>query len=220
MMNDDDVLCAVRDRLHEARESLGDVRMERPPSSILDRARHRRLRRGLTGGGTAAAALGITVALVLGQPTARPVHVNLDAWSVNTNPGGTVTVTLRELRDPAVLRRVLAQAGIPAVVNFGKFCVPVTSGAVVRTPVPRPGSPDSGSDAVMTPQTRMGEGVLTFNPAALPKGTELDLGVASAIGGPGAGKGFSVTAGVVRRGVPLVCHTPALHIPPDPYHSK
>jgi hypothetical protein len=71
----------------------------------------------------------------------------------------------------------------------------------------------------MTPPTRMGDGVLTFNPAALPKGTELNLGMESAVFGEGVGT-FSVTADIIRRGVPLVCHTATLHIPPDPYHSK
>jgi RNA polymerase sigma factor (sigma-70 family) len=167
----------------------------------------------------ATAALGTTLALVLGQPAGRSVHVNLDAWSVNSNPGGTVTVTLRELRDPAVLRRVLAQAGLPAVVSFGKFCVPVTPGAVV--PFFRPGSLDPAAGLLVAPPTRMGDGILTLNPAALPKGTELNLGVEPGISEIGAGRSFAVTMDVIRRGAPLVCHTPVPRIPPNnPYHSK
>jgi hypothetical protein len=220
MMNDDDVLCAVRDRLQEARESLGDVRMERPASSILDRARRRRARRGLTGGGAAAAAvaLGTTLALIPGQPAARPVHVNLDAWSVNTNPGGTVTVTLRELRDPAALRRVLAQAGIPAVVSFGKVCAPVTRSGIVPLPAPHPGSPDSVPGPVM-PLTKVGAGVFRVNPAALPKRTEVDLSVQSPIPGDGPGA-LELSVGIIRTGVPLACHAATPRIPANPYHSK
>jgi len=48
--------------------------------------------------------------------------VNLAAWSVNTNPGGTVTFKLRRLSDPARLQHVLAEAGVPAIVRWGQNC--------------------------------------------------------------------------------------------------
>jgi hypothetical protein len=52
------------------------------------------------------------------------VHVNLDAWSVNTTASGQVTVTIRDLKDPALLRQTLAEAGVPAIVTSGEVCAP------------------------------------------------------------------------------------------------
>jgi hypothetical protein len=66
-MNDDEAVAAVRTALAEARDSLGDVRMERPAAALTARARARRLRRGLYGGVavTAALAIGLLLAGVL-----------------------------------------------------------------------------------------------------------------------------------------------------------
>jgi hypothetical protein len=51
------------------------------------------------------------------------VHVHLAAWSVDTNPDGTVAFRLRSTSQPARLQRVLAQAGVPATVRRGKICL-------------------------------------------------------------------------------------------------
>jgi hypothetical protein len=63
------------------------------------------------------------VALALSSGSqARPVHVHLAAWSVDTNSNGTVTVTVHQLAHPAKLQRTLARAGVPAVVTPGQIC--------------------------------------------------------------------------------------------------
>ena len=123
-MNDDTALTALKDRLAEARDELGDIHMAIPASEIFARARKRRSRRVLTAAGAACAAIGLAVALMLpaGSP-ARPVHVHLAAWSVDTNPNGTVTFKLRNTSQPARLQHVLAQAGVPAMVRWGEICL-------------------------------------------------------------------------------------------------
>ncbi len=127
-MNDDDMLAAMRSSLTRVKDSIADVHLDRQPEAITARARARRLRRGLSGAGAAGTALGIGLALTLpgGSAPARSVHVNLAAWSVNTTSAGLVDITIRDLKDPALLRQALADAGVPAMVTFGKVCTATT----------------------------------------------------------------------------------------------
>jgi hypothetical protein len=50
--------------------------------------------------------------------------VHLAAFSVDTNPDGTVTVRIpvASMRDPAALQDALRRAGIPAIVRVGPIC--------------------------------------------------------------------------------------------------
>ena len=59
-MNDDGTLTALRNRLHEVRDSLGDVHMTVPASAIFAGAKKRR-RRGVAAAGAACAALGLAL---------------------------------------------------------------------------------------------------------------------------------------------------------------
>jgi hypothetical protein len=81
--------------------------------------------------GAAAVAIAIGAAVVSngtsgapGRVEAAGVHVHLADFSVDTNPGGTVTVTLsqEQILHPDALRQALAQAGIPAEITIGSFC--------------------------------------------------------------------------------------------------
>jgi len=123
-MNDNHALAVIRDRLAEAQHSLGDMPAGVPASEIFTRIRKRRRRRAIAALTAACAVIGLVLALVLpsgSQP--RPVHVHLAAWSVDTNPNGTVTFTLRNVSHPARLQRVLAAAGVPAMVRSGEICL-------------------------------------------------------------------------------------------------
>jgi hypothetical protein len=123
-MNDDHALAVVRDRLAEAQHSLGEMPAGVPASEIFARIRKRRHRRAIAALTAACAATGLALGLVLpsgSQP--RPVHVHLAAWSVDTNPNGTVTFKLRNVSHPARLQRVLAEAGVPAMVRSGEICL-------------------------------------------------------------------------------------------------
>jgi hypothetical protein len=91
--------------------------------------------------------------------------MNLDAWSVNTTSTGLAELTVRELQDQALLEQTLADAGVPAIVNFGEFC----------------GAADQADNLTRTTGTHFlggsvtSGGVLlpiTINPAAVPSGGE------------------------------------------------
>lgn len=195
-MNDDDMLAAMRSSLTGLKDSLTDVHMDQSLEAITARARARRLRRALPGVGAAGLALGIGLALTLaGNPqAARAVHVNLDAWSVNTTSAGLVDVTIRELKDPALLRQALADAGVPAIVIFGKVCT-ATSGDLPQLP------------QVLSKSAGPGDVVLTIDPAAMPSGAELVIGT-SQERQPGARQGLVAGFGLIKDGSPLACHAP------------
>lgn len=123
-MNDDPMHADVRDGLVKVRDSLAQAHPHIPASEIIARASRRRVRHGLASAGAACAAIGLTLGLVLPSGSqARPVHVHLAAWSVDTNSHGTVTFNLRQVSQPARLQHVLAEAGVPARVRWGTICL-------------------------------------------------------------------------------------------------
>jgi len=204
-MNDEEVLAALRSSLAGATESLADVHLDRPADAIRARARGRRLRRSLTGAGAGGVALGVGLTLAMaggsgaGSPaTARSVHVNLDAWSVNTLPGGLVYVDVRELVNPTLLRQTLAQAGVPAVVTFGEFCTGT------------PGGDNGNLQPILGKAALGGEPKLTIKPAAIPAGSELSIGIVSvAVDKPGGpGHALDTAFGLVSQGSRLTCGQP------------
>lgn len=195
-MNDDELLTAMRSSLTGARDSLTDVHMDRPVAAITGRARSRRLRYGLTAGAATAVALGVGLSLTLsaGPAASRAVHVNLDAWSVNTTSTGQVELTLRELQDQARLERTLADAGVPAIVNFDKFCEPVNQADNLTA--------TTGTHFIERPVGRNGVLVaIVVNPAAIPSGVTVDIGVEDF----GTGHGYFVDE-IVKDGASLSCH--------------
>ena len=123
-MNDNRTLTVVKDHLAEAQQSLGDMPARPPVSEIFARVGKRRRRRAIAAVTAACAVIGLAVALVLPSGTQPgPVHVHLAAWSVDTNPDGSVTFKLRSVSHPARLQRVLAEAGVPAMVRSGEICL-------------------------------------------------------------------------------------------------
>jgi hypothetical protein len=185
-MNDDATLTALRNHLHEVRDSLGDVHMTVPASAIFAGAKKRR-RRGVAAAGAACAALGLALALTLAPGSqARQVHVHLAAWSVDTNPNGTVAFTLRNASQPARLQHVLAQAGVPAMVRWGEICLAQgrhvllsTEGFVRETGTRayvngRPSQPSSILEMISTnPANNKGlNWSWTITPSKIPKGAQ------------------------------------------------
>jgi len=166
-MNDEEMLTAMRSSLTSIKDSLTDVHMHEPPEAIIGRARSRRLRHGLPMVAAGGLALGVGLALTwssVSSPSTRAVHVNLAAWSVNTTSAGLVDVTIRQLEDPAGLGRTIADAGVPVKVTFGRVCSP-PSGDLPELP------------QVLRKVANGGDLVLTINPAAMPSGTELVIGI-------------------------------------------
>ena len=124
------------------------------------RPRRRALIAVAAGGAVAAVAIGAAVAFngtrgAPGRVESGPVHVHLADFSVDTNPDGTVTVTLSQAQvlHPDALRQALAQAGIPAKITVGSFCynpVPDRDALFRAVTMDRPG-PGEVSDVVITP---------------------------------------------------------------------
>jgi hypothetical protein len=193
-MHDDDMLAATRSSLASIKDSLTDVHMDRPAEAIIAQARGRRLRRGLAGISAGGLALGIGLALTLSSSpsAARTVHVNLEAWSVNATSAGLVKVTIRQLKDPARLSQTLADAGVPVRLTFGRVCSPV-SGDLPQLP------------QVLHKLAGRGDLVLTIDPAAMPAGTELVIGIGTFR--QGSEQGPAAAFSLIKDGSPLACHT-------------
>jgi hypothetical protein len=93
------------------------------------------------------------------------VHIHLAAFSVDSNPGGTVTLTLTQgqIFDPNALRQALARAGVPALVTVGSVCTtPYPSDALPRVLSRSPAS--------------HGHSITTITPSAIPAGEKLSIG--------------------------------------------
>jgi len=206
-MNDDAALTALKDRLGQVRDELDDVHMSIPADDIFARARTRRTRRWITAAGAVCAAAGLAVGLLLPSGTgARSVHIHLAAWSVNTNPNGTVTLTVRQLTHAAQLQRALAEAGVPAIVTFGEQCLNTQNqnalqkaGVTFKVSAHPPGE--------------------IITPSQIPAGTKLlfslNLAVThSSTGGTTRGVGFGW--GLVKTGQPLHCTRGSGQINPPP----
>lgn len=118
------------------------------------------------------------------------VHIHTDAFWVDTNAQGTVTITLMRdyIRiDPAALRHALAEAGVPALVTAGTICyVPGPTSALTRV-ISAPRHLADGSTTV------------TISPAAIPPGSEISIGYFQV---PGGG-GIHIT--LVPEHAPLTC---------------
>ena len=104
--------------------------------------------------------------------TLAPGTIRTAAFKIVKNPNGKATLTLNpnEFLDPATLQRDLAKYGIPAKVTSGSFCssdpAPAGFSQVVSLP-PR--------QAPVPPQSGV-HPTITFDPAAMPAGTELSFG--------------------------------------------
>jgi hypothetical protein len=111
-MNDDELITLVR-------EQRTAVPMTTPVEEIVSRGRAVRARRRIPAA-LAVAAAGAAAATVVLVPGHQPApQVQLTAWTVTKQSDGEVTVTIRELKDPAGLESALHADGVPAYVAFG-----------------------------------------------------------------------------------------------------
>jgi hypothetical protein len=131
-MNDHDVLTTVRD-------GFAPVQMTIPADDIMTRGgslRRRRHRGQFVAGGALALALGAGLgvsALSAGSPADQ--QATLAAWTVQRNPDGAITVTIRELRDLPALQARLALDGAPVTISDSSLTLP--HGCVVQTSAPQ-----------------------------------------------------------------------------------
>ena len=173
--------------LHELRDSLSGVAMpERPRlEAITARGRARRRQRLSRAAGVSVAGVAAGIAVALGltgahgsapvpgtSRTLAPGTIRTAAFKIVKKADGKATLTLNpnEFLDPATLQRDLAKYGIPAKVTSGSFCssdpAPAGFSQVVSLP-PR--------EAPVPPQSGV-KPTITFDPAAMPAGTELSFG--------------------------------------------
>jgi hypothetical protein len=171
-MNDNNAVDTVRDSLTTARDSLTEVHMTTPLDTIARHGRARRRRHRLTGlAGAAVAAAGAAVAVTALLPTSHLAshlpRVQLAAWTVVQQPGGIISVSLRELHDPAGLQAALRADGVPASVSFGN------GQQTPCRPYPGGGFTTSANPALINsvfPPSAPGTSV-SIRPSALPSGT-------------------------------------------------
>jgi hypothetical protein len=104
--------------------------------------RHRFPILALTGAVVATVTAVVALALIAGSRTTTPhtrpggpAPATLAAWTVTRQPNGLVAVTIRELRDPAGLWRMLRADGVPANVRFlsHSFTPTTSASAIPRT---------------------------------------------------------------------------------------
>jgi hypothetical protein len=101
--------------------------------------------------GVAAVAAAATAAAVVagsgvsaGRGQAGVRHATLAAWTAASKPDGLVKVTIRELRDPHGLARVLRADGVPVNVQF--LAHPFTASTAVNAQLPSSCRPPRMSD--------------------------------------------------------------------------
>lgn len=182
-MNDDELMTVVRD-------SFSSVDLDTPLGQIVRRSRAVRARRQLVGlagalAVTAAAAIAVT-ALLPGHQPSHPVTAQLTAWTVTKHTDGNISVTIRELRNPAGLQRALRADGVPASVTFfgqqNTACQPYPhrpgqsrSEARRQTMIQMPAGQGSSSVTIVRPAPPPANG-LVIDPAALPRNVGLQIG--------------------------------------------
>jgi len=197
----------LRTVLAEGERFAGD------PGTVLRRVEQRKAtarvgqRRRRTGYGLAAAAVvavAIAVPLLVrpgspdGTSTSRgAVHIHLAAFSVDTNPNGTIALQTNQgaAVDPDALRNALAQAGVPAVVTVGTICA-----------APGPRAPEPALHKVIT--NPPGARISTIVPSAIPAGKKLDISILKTTSFATDGTAHSVPLWIydlVPDNVPLTC---------------
>jgi hypothetical protein len=139
------------DVLSAARDSLSGMPVASPPDveTIMARGRARRNRHRLIPGvtGTLAVAAGAALAVTTLAPASpqatpqaghRPATTHLAAWTVTKLADGNISVTIRELTDPAGLQGTLRADGVPASVTFrdqpNPACRPYPGGTIPWPP--------------------------------------------------------------------------------------
>jgi hypothetical protein len=182
-MNDNELMTAVR-------ESFTGVQSRTPVEQIVSRSRAVRARRRIPGAaGALAVVAGAAVAATALVPGSHLVKPQLAAWTVAKLADGSISVTIRELRDPAGLQARLRADGVPANVQF----TPARHGQ------PNPCQEYNGSQALqhkviqnLRPAHRGEQTVfLIIHPSALPGGAGVGLqvsGGAGTVSHPGGGR--------------------------------
>ena len=164
-MNDSELITAVR-------ESFAGVHSDTGVEQIVSRSRAMRARRRVP---VLAAALAVAAGAAVGVAALTPAQhqasgppgTQLAAWTVVKRADGTVSVTLRQLRDPGGLQRRLRADGVPATVTF-------FGGTTPRSCQKYPVN-DALINRVFTGRTAGGFPVMIIHVPALPHGAGVQI---------------------------------------------
>jgi hypothetical protein len=198
-MSSEDLYTLVRDEFEP-------MRLRHPLEDIAARGRKlRRRRRAATAvaavGLTAALAAGVVPALRTGPASKPPAPMELAAWSVDTLPGGSVVLTIRQLTHPEELSAALKKAGVPALVEFKSVGA---NARVVGCEDDQPALPQLTEVMPLGGQRSDGSGrVFTIHPAAMPPGTSLHFVIFEEVSDSGT-TDRSLHTGLVQ-GDPVPC---------------
>jgi hypothetical protein len=169
-------------------ENPDQVRQRLLQRNYHPRGRNRLLAAGIIATAVAAVVLGAGLSGVFRSASHQPrhsAHAQLAAWTVVKQADGNVTVTLRQLRDPAGLQSKLRAEGVPASVTFGGHqnpaCRPYpASAALLNMVFLRPLAPAQPNRKLphghrLPPPDQRAAAVLVIHPSALPTGTGVQL---------------------------------------------
>jgi hypothetical protein len=134
-------------------------------------------------------AAGVAVAAVVAILAATITGGTTDAYAIDSQPDGTVTVQIASLSDAAGLQAALRDRGIPAIVDYSATCTPVPgppptsvtrpeapgppADEVEQAPEPAPGTSamDVGARVQVSKDTNGSGGVtFTIDPGSIPAG--------------------------------------------------
>ena len=146
-------------------------------------------------GVVAAVVLAMTALAPSARPAGHPPTAQLAAWTVVRQADGNVSVTVRELKDPAGLQRTLRADGVPASVTFidqqNRSCQPYPGGtprqgvtALLKRVFPVPyknlSLPPAAAQAVQGPPPMPpGSSIVVIDPSALPSHAGVQIGVSA-----------------------------------------
>jgi hypothetical protein len=194
----------VLDLTEELQRIADDAACRARPLAADDVIRHgqRRHRRSIVGrsfcalsvaGAVAAVVLAMTALVPAGRPAGHQPTAQLAAWTVVKQADGNISVTIRELKDPAGLQRTLRADGVPASVTLvnqqNEACQPYPGGTPRHgvTPLlkrvfpvpyenlsltPPPAQPTQGP-----PPAPPSSSIVVIDPSALPGHAGVQIGV-------------------------------------------
>ena len=182
--------------LRAASEVLSRISVADPPDveAITARGHARQNRRLATAAGLSVAAAATALALGLtgvfgSAPAKTPGTIRTASFTLVRHHNGTATLTINpdELLDTTALQNDLRQDGIPALVTSGSFCSSNPAPAGFWQVVSGSTAPQNVHNGeVFGPAgmlvnvngvtKRAVASTITFNPAAIPAGTELSFG--------------------------------------------
>jgi hypothetical protein len=202
---------------------------DRMAAAYRESPRHRRRRFAfaLTGGSLlAAGAAAAAVTLLAGNPAHQDSSLRsfvTAAYTVRPDQGGTVTVTIKQLQDPAGLQRALTADGVPALVRYiparnvsGTYGGTTYNGiSPVCQYLNLPRVPGMLSKAVGPANGNAGT-VFWIRPSALPKGSVVFI--QDSPGWPGSGGSIAgidvLRSGKLPRCVPVKPPSPQQIVSP------